>query len=1511
MNSPDQPEPIAIVALSGRFPGAATVEELWDKLRRGEESLRPLTDEQLIAAGVDPAQLAQPAYVKSAMVLDGVDRFDAGFFGFNPREAEILDPQHRLFLECSWEALERAGYDPARFPGSIAVFAGVGQNAYFLSNLMTRPDLVESVGGFQTMIGNNPDFVASRVSYKLDLRGPSLSVQTGCSSSLVAIHLACQSLLTGESDMALAGGVSINVPQDTGYLYQEGGIGSPDGHCRAFDADAHGTVGASGVAIVVLKRLTDALADRDTIHAVIRGSAINNDGSNKVGFTAPSVDGQAQVIGQALGMAEVDAGSVQYIEAHGTGTTLGDPIEVAALKKAFHAHGADESRCALGSLKTNIGHLDTAAGAAGLIKTVLALENQLLPPTLHFKAPNPKIDLQRGPFYVSAEPREWPAGATPRRAGVSSFGIGGTNAHVVLEEAPKVEPSSGSRPRQLLVLSARSHMALEQATDRLAAFLGENPRANLADVAFTLQEGRRAFEHRRVLVARSIEEARTALSARDPKRVFTQAPELRDRPVVFLFPGQGSQHVNMGRELYQLEPTFRDYVDRASEILRPMIGRDLRTLLFPADGEVEEATRQLTQTGNTQPALFVIEYALAQLWMELGIRPQAMVGHSIGEYVAACLAGVFSFEDALALVAARGQMMQSLPSGSMLSIPLSEDETLARLSSRLSLAVVNSPTSCVAAGPEDEIAALDAQLTKEGIASRRLHTSHAFHSKMMDPILDEFARRVAKVRLSRPKVPYLSNVSGTWINAHEATDPGYWARHLREPVRFAKNLAALFTAPERVLLEVGPGRTLGALARQAAPAGTTPAVLPSLSHPQDRQSDLSFLLGTLGRLWISGVSMEWNRLYARERRQRVVLPTYPFERERYWIDARKPSANEAVAQPKATLRKRSDVTDWFYLPAWKQSRLPAAPRRLDGQRWAVLVDAGGVGQRVAQRLEALGAHVTKVSEGDSFQRSSDRELTIDPRDPAHYTRLLDELGGMPDKIVHLWSAGSWSFEHQQTVGFYGLTRLAQAIAARDGRTQIAVVTTNLHLVTGDESLSPDKATLLGPCKVIPVEHPQIACRAIDLTRVQGPQLDRLVAELVSDAREPVVAYRGTRRFVETHEAAPLAAADTTRLRERGVYLITGGLGKMGLATAELLAKKYRARLVLAGRSSFPERDEWEAWLAAHDANDPTSRKIVRLLAMESAGAELLIARTDISDRAQLDVLLARAQLRFGELHGVIHAAADLGDHARVTIADASHAACDSQFAAKVRGTMHLGDALRGRPLDFVLLASSIATVTAGAGFAAYAAANQFLDAFAQQQSQLGATPWISVGWDGWHFDEEGPAQAGDSAMNATEGLDVFERILAAQPVERWLISTAPLEARLAAAQPRLDEKASAPAAKREEAPAAGHRRPSLANEYLAPRDSIERAIADLWEALLGISPVGVHDNFFDLGGHSLLGTQVMSRLREGLQVDLPVRCLFEGPTVAELAAAVMEFQVAQLGAETVEGLVAELEASHV
>ncbi|WP_308189135.1 non-ribosomal peptide synthetase/type I polyketide synthase [Nostoc mirabile] len=1539
---------IAIIAMSGRFPGAENIDCFWENLCSGVESISWFSDEELLMNGVHPERLQNPNYVKASACVDDIELFDANFFGFNPKEAEILDPQQRLFLECAWETLEQAGYNPQTYTRSIGVYAGVSASDYQLKNLYLNPAVSRTVSTYQLMLATEKDFLPTRVAYKLNLTGPAVNIQTACSTSLVAVHMACQSLLNGECDMALAGAVTITIPQKEGYLYQEGMILSPDGHCRAFDAKAQGTIGGDGVGIVMLKRATDAIADGDYIHTIIKGSAINNDGTNKIGFTAPSVEGQAAVIGEAQAIAGIDPETITYIEAHGTGTELGDPIEIAALTKAFHNSTQKKHFCAIGSVKTNIGHLDTASGMAGLIKTVLALKHKQIPPSLHFETPNPKIDFANSPFYVNTKLSEWKTDGTPRRAGVSSFGIGGTNAHVVLEEAPVLEKRTfdethSTRPYQLLVLSAKTSSALETATSNLIEHLTQHPNLDLADVAYTLSVGRRAFAHRRILVCDQLGEAVTALSSQAGEQVVTDYAPSSECPVIFMFSGQGAQYVNMARDIYQNEAVFREQVDYCAELLRPELGLDLRDILYPDSDFTDEAAQQLQQTAIAQPALFTIEYALAKLIESWGVRPQSFIGHSIGEYVAACLAGVFSLEDGLSLVAARGRMMQQVSGGAMLAIPLPEQEVQPLLGKELSIAAINGPSLCVVSGLKEAVEVLENQLTQQGLECRRLHTSGAFHSQMMEPILKPFAERVKQVNLNPPQIPYLSNVTGNWITEAQATDPDYWAKHLRHTVQFALSLEELLKEPDQILLEVGPGQTLSTLVKRHPSKVASQVVLNSMRHPQQIGSDVAFLLNTLGQLWLAGVNIDWSGFYAQEQRYRVPLPTYPFERQRYWISPQKQVDSIGVEQEKLDVAsapgKKPDIADWFYIPSWKRS--PLLAHQLDETsilgNVLVFTDECGLGEKLVQRLAQEGHPVVVVKVGESFIKQSDYLYILNPEQSNDYDTLLSGLHALnllPNNIIHLWSVTQnncaefnlESVDKAQDCGFYSLLYLAQALGKQNftDECQLTIVSNNMQEVAGEEWLCPEKVTLIGPVKVIPQEYSNITCRSVDivipqLTWKQEVLLDQLLHELKAKSEDSVIAYRGNHRFVQTYDPVRLKQSgnEISRLREGGVYLITGGLGGIGLVLAEHLANTVRAKLILTGRSAFPNRSDWEQWLATHDEQDEINRKIRKIQELEAKGSEVFIVCADLADQLQMQQEIAKATDSFGKINGVIHTA---GVPAGGVIQLKTLEMASGTLAAKVKGTLVLDSILKNMELDWFVLCSSLTSVLGAFGQVDYCAANAFLDSFAHYKTNRDGTFTVSINWDAWQevgmaveaaklwasgtkfsptrltektvsFSEKSSGtttptplfeQLLEHGLLPAEGVEVFHRILC-NSIPQVLVSTRDLE--IAIKQAKGETKLKQRQDLEESAVDSQSRspRPALTNAYVAPRNELEQTIAQIWQDFLGIELIGIYDNFFELGGDSLLGIQLTFKLSETLQEKISLNSFLNALTIAALA----------------------------
>lgn len=1536
---------IAIISMAGRFPGADNIETLWENLCDGVESISWFTDEELLASGVTPQTFNKENYVKARPIIDQADMFDAYFFGYSPREAELIDPQQRLFLECTWEALERAGYNPDGYKGLIGVFGGANLSTYML-RLAMDPQIVANVSDYQAVIGNDKDALATTVSYKLNLRGPSFAVQTFCSTSLVATHLACQSLLNGECDMALAGGVSVRVPQKTGYTFMEGGMESPDGHCRTFDAQAKGSLFGDGVAIVLLKRLEDALEDGDVIHAVIKGSAINNDGSLKVGYTAPSVHGQADVVEMAQTHAGIDPETIGYIEAHGTATELGDPIELASLTRAFRKKSDKKQYCAIGSIKTNMGHLDRAAGTTGLIKATLAVKHGLIPASLHYNTPNPEIDLANSPFYVNTKLSQWPhLGDGPRRAGVNSLGMGGTNAHVIIEQPPEQKSTTASRPVQLLLLSARTENALDTMGLNLAAYLQQHDTVSLADVAYTLQVGRKTFEQRRMLVCSSKEEAIVLLENQDPRHVYSLHQKPANRSIIFMFPGVGEHYLHMAQAFYEQEGVFRQAIKRCCEILHPYLNKKIEDFLYPpqttaangrlqgidframlgrgqAQQQLSDEERQLHETAVLQPIMFAIEYALAHLLMSWGIRPQGMVGYSLGEYVTACLSGVLSLEDALKLVAERARMIQASPRGCMLATSLSKEQVQIYLNQDVSLAAHNGQNMTVLAGSCEAVALLEKQLDEAEIACRRLPTSHAFHSNMMKNLADPLTELVQSITLHPPRIPYISNVTGNWITEEEATDTAYWAKHMCQPVQFYGALDTLFQKQDQIFLEIGPGQSLVSFAKQHPRCSSEqmPLILPIMRSRYDKQSDTTFMLNTIGRLWLLDVKLAWEQFYKEERRQRVELPTYPFERQRYWVDpniaslgTQQASIAQARTPEEAISSVPRDVVDnWFYLPGWKQTAPLRAVKNEADNCWLLFIDEHNLGQTLADQLRAQQATVITVQPGEAYQQE-ELHFTVRPAMRADYDTMLRALrqdNHIPTQIVHLWTVSSLPTADLSTVdetlqlSLYSLIAFVQSFGeAVDKPGCISIVSTHVQSVTGQETICAEKATLIGPCRVIPLEYAAIQTRCVDVDwpATVGWQskalVTNLIAELTSPIKDQMVALRGHTRWVEAFEpfySEALPDNQPPALKEKGVYVITGGLGGIGLAMAAYLAKTVQAKLVLMGRSGLPIRAQW-ADIIEQGEDASLIDKLQKIQNLESMGAEVLTLAVDVSDTVGMATAVRDIIARFQTIDGVLHTAGVPGIGLTQLKTPETVA---NVIASKVQGTLVMEHVLQQANIqpDFMVLFSSITSITGGGpGQLDYCAGNAFLDAFARQR--IGhPCQTISINWGEWQWNawDSGLSGYHDEVqtffrenrkrfgIHFDEGQISLGRVLASS-LPQVVVSTqdfrivAKLSQQFTAANilNRINE---------EKAARPRHARPSLGISYVAPRNDLEQKIVDTWGEILGLENVGIYDNFFDLGGNSLIGIDLIAQLRKQFDnKDIPAHILYEAPSVSALS----------------------------
>jgi polyketide synthase PksJ len=1487
---------VAVIGMAGRFPGAGDIRGFWENVERGVESIAFSTEKEQDRAGVSRELRRNPNYVNSkGGVMENREGFDAAFFEYTSVEAEIMDPQFRVFHQEVWHVLEDAGYDPNRYEGRIGLYAGATTNLNWYARVMAGGGM-EVLGEFAANQLMDKDFLCSRVAYRLNLRGPAVLLQTACSTSLVAVHMACRGLMMGESDIAVAGGVSAPDYDNPGYVYQQGMIQSADGHCRAFDRSATGTVGGSGVAVLALKRLKHAEADGDHIYAIIKGTAINNDGAGKVGYNAPGIDGQAAVIKAAHRIAKVEPGSIGYIEAHGTGTTLGDPVEIKALNRAF---GTEKRKsCAVGSVKANIGHLDAAAGAAGLIKAVLALYHRKIPPSINYETPNPDIDFDNSPFYVNRELTEWKPVSGPLRAGVSSFGIGGTNAHVVLEEAPEKgldaengKTGQGGARDYILPISAKTGTALEKMTLNLAEYIRCHPGVRMADVAFTLQEGRSEMPYRRFIVAGSSGQAAAALADPGQETVYTAESRENGRPVIFMFPGQGSQYINMGRDLYRTEPVFRREIDRCFEILETIekqIAQEIKKAIYPETTGSDEAQMtpadacghtmnktflevqkpfyqkgfwppeaKINRTEIAQPLLYMVEYAMACQLRAWGIEPYAVIGHSLGEYVAAVEAGIFSPGDALRLVVKRGRLMQRMEAGAMLGVTIPERELDAIISENLgvSLAAVNSTGHSVISGLKDDIARIATLLEARGYRLRRLHTSHAYHSAQMEPMQREYEAAVAEVTLNKPQLPIISNISGTWFTVADAQDPAYWSNHVRRTVRYADGLSELMKQENVIFLEVGPGKALTTFVRQHAELRPGHSAFNLMRHPNENETDTRYLYTRLGQLWLNGVSINWKTLNAEEpgtqqpELHRVPLPTYPFEEKQYRFNTH-PKAHRGAGDYNGS-SSMLPAGGKYYVPVWRQAI--SAGERVRRINWHVCGGDKSVVERLERALREQGHR------GESEETMGIVFLENTKKGTGNLFDSFDFCGGFLERL-------------QQELRRY------KPWDEEVGELEIVVVTADRQDVIGGDGEKPGGALAEGLLAVLPHEYPKIRFHVIDVRsgdleqyydetlRLMAREIPGCPGDAGEDNSAPMgeIAIRNGRVWRRQLEPLMLPEARETgwngRLREKGVYMITGGHGKIGLTLAKELTREVKAKVVLVSRGG--ERDE------------QAIREIVE------SGGEVMTVRADVADEARMREVFPEVEKRFGPVNGIFHTAGTTtGKSLRAPLAQLTKQDIAEQRAPKVEGLRVLEVLLEehsnetGIPVDFLLATSSLAAETGGVGMAAYAAANREMDARLEQTERNHPRRRYTVNFDGWDFYGDG-----NDGLTPAEGIEAIRRVLAWGEETRVIVSAVPLEYRVKENR-KMQERAATVTDEFSQEP---DERPKIATAYKAAQTQLERQLTAIWQKIFGFAP-GINDDFFELGGDSLKAMTVVARIQAEMGVEYPLADFFNKPTIAAAA----------------------------
>jgi iturin family lipopeptide synthetase A len=1467
---------VAIIGMAGRFPGGNSIDEFWNNLKNGVESVSFFTDKELQESGEERAAIESPAYVKAGSYLQNKQFFDSAFFGKFPNEVAITDPQIRIFQECVWHAMEDAGCNVYEGDRKIGVFAGGSSNPNWV-NYAVIANQQNLVDGLSIRYLSNVEFLCSSTSYLFNFRGPSVYLSTACSTSLVAIQKASMSLLLQECNMAIAGGVSVTNKSKRGYYYQEGMIFSKDGHCRAFDKDASGTISGEGVGVVVLKRLKDAIRDGDNIHAIIKGSAINNDGYGKVGYIAPSIEGQCEVILKARKMAKVEPDSITYLEAHGTGTVLGDPIEVEALNLAFGK--SDRRYCAIGSVKTNIGHLDVAAGVAGLIKTVLALKHKQIPPSLNFNEPNPNINFGDSPFYVNTQLSNWTNDKYPLRAAVNSFGVGGTNAHVVLEEAP-VRTSSSSRPFQVLTVSAKTSSALQRNVVNLRSYLDENKNTNLADVAYTLNTCRLTFEYRKAIVCHNIKDAIEQLSSiADEKAHDTIRTKEERSTTVFMFPGQGSQHAKMCFELFSHEPVFRDQVQRCFDIVQEQYGKDMKAIMF-SDVDVK-----INETEFTQPALFIVEYALSRLLVHWGVQPDVMIGHSIGEYVAACLSEVFTLEDALRLVVKRGELMQQMEKGTMLGISISSEALTPYLEkyNTVSLAAINSPNACVVSGSALSIVEIQEFLERDGFSCKQLQTSHAFHSHQMDAMLAEFVREVEKVTISPQKIPFISNVTGKRAADEDLLRPKYWADQLRYTVKFSEGIDDIMQEKHSVFLEVGPGKTLGSFVGANKNKKEGHRVINLLPKSADFGNSFVQVLAGLGKLWLNGVQPEWKNLYDHEVRQKLSLPGYSFDRIEYpaYVDAEAMIKEMIYDQPLA----KKDISEWFYAPTWQLSKSVVKPSTVNFLN-VIFLDELGFGEQLKKDIVQKGGEVVVVDKGSAFKHVTKNCFEIDPQNEADFDTLFNEIRStdLKVRVIFAWAIstpanGPISVDLVRSAmsdGFYSLLNISRGMNSTFGNRSMEIIslTNDLCKVLNHDRVSSEKSPLLGLLKVIPREYESIRCKNIDFTLsdITGAKIMKdIVEEIVSGDDSQIVALRYGTRFVQAIKPVKITqhANSSNPFVSGGVYLITGGIGGMGLTFAKKISENIKSvKLILLGRRLLPEKKKWRQWLQKHKENDPLYNIISTLQDIEERGCTIHYLSVDISDIDALNAGLKKFESEIGNIRGVIHTAGvadDAGIIHRRTKEDNERI-----ISSKIYGTIALQYVLSQHTLDFFVLCSSLASWIAPPGQVGYVAANLFMESIA---TQINSTqPSVSIGWNQWR-------EVGMAAQEvARTGLSYIENSVSPNEGYELLlqaINTGLPELHISNVDPSVYFEKIAVVESHTELVHTGKTR--------ITKDELEERLHYIWVHFFGKAVIDVNDDFFAIGGDSLKALTLLARIKKEIDIDLSLSSFLNHSSIKDLA----------------------------
>ncbi|GAA4279088.1 non-ribosomal peptide synthetase/type I polyketide synthase [Aquimarina mytili] len=1495
---------IAVIGMAGKFPEADNIEQFWDNLKNGKDCISDFTEEEVAEEGEQESLIKNPSYVKANAYLKNKKYFDSEFFGYTPHEAELMDPQVRLYHECCWEAIEDSGCNLKDRSLKVGVFTAGYPSIPWMLHTTQNPPETGFVDDFTASHLRDATFLSSRISYKFNLKGPAVFVQTACSSSLVAIHEACNSLLLGECNVVLAGGVNVKNYSKKGYLYQEGMIHSKDGKCRPFDVQSSGTVGGEGAGVVVLKRLKDAIRDRDNIQAIIKGTAINNDGSSKVGYTAPSVQGQAEVIKRAHAMARVDVNSIGYVETHGTATKLGDPIEIEALNTAF---GKDNnSECAIGSVKSNIGHLDSAAGVAGFIKTVLALKNRELPPSLHYTQPNPGISFSNGPFYVNNALKQWGTTSDVLRAGVSSFGIGGTNAHLVLQEAPKKKISETNRNYKLVTLSGKTIKDFQKNVANLKAFFNENQQTDLADAAYTLQTGRDRFKYRKTIVGEHIQnvvEQLKNISSLEPV-ASNNREELQH--VIFMFPGQGMQYVNMCKELYATENVFRKEIDKCLEYAQKYTSTDLRSILFT---DVEESAKKINQTEYAQPLLFFTEYALAKLLINWGITPDYMIGHSIGEYAAACISGVFELEDAIRLVVKRGLLMSTASKGTMLNVNATKNQidSLLEEYNTIDLAVINSENAVVVSGTLDDIDDFQNVLESRGITSKKLHTSHAFHSRMMDVVLPDFDKELNTVDFQSPQIPFISNLSGKFVTSQEVQEPSYWTQHLRNTVNFKEGIDTLLTHGDACIIEVGPGRALSNYVNENANKTNGHSIVNTVRHVKQKISDQKYLLEKLGQLWENGLKINWKQFYGDEERYKVSLPTYAFDRKEYTtdFDLNKLLNKQLVADTNRTVTEDAKLIN---ICNWKRSILPNKALELDKEKSNFLIFTGaeGFSDALHQKLSAKQQNVVQVRHGKQFKKVNDELFEVNIATLDHIEKLWTELENIKfkaDEIIYSLPLSEKytlldynAIEKELDKNYLGVSYIAKTIAnyQNSDEVKMTVLCNHLAKVIADDDVNPLKATLLSPAKIIPSEINTLQCKVIDIPYPftsedqETEYAQKVINEMFFETEDAFVAYRFKERWFKDLETVSVNEKTTSNvsLVPGGTYLIVGGTGGMGLSITAQMSSEIQGNFILIHRSDFPKKETWGEWLKVYGDTNEVSKKILQIQEIESLGSVVELHQLDVANESDVKLFSESLLDRYKQINGLIWAAGEV-DYGGI-ILNRSKEDFIKYGASKIHGVVLFEKYIKFENFDFLALFSSIGNIIYQVKFGqvGYNAGNEFLESYAQYAKKQWGVHAFTINWCDWYdvgltvnaVREQDKIEdiveinsRIDHAIYPKQGVELFFKCL---ENKETTFNIFPGDLKKAMASQRLRLKEFRNDTTEISGEAVDH---SIVNQV----DDLEKTLREIYSTFFG-KEIGLTDDFFEVGGDSLKAMSLAARINQKTGASLAINDIYQYPTINEI-----------------------------